>query len=163
MDNFNNQDNNNYQQPNNNNQNPMAGNDPYQNNGNQYQSSMNQGQNPYTQQQNPNGQYQEKVFYNPQANPKLGESAHKLGIASLICGIISVIMICCCTYVGIGTGIAAIICGVKSKKPDGKLETMGIVGIVLGALGTVIAVVAIVYSLTHPEYSQQILNQLSGN
>jgi len=57
-----------------------------------------------------------------------------MGIASLVMGILS--MTCCC---GPLTGIPAIICGIiclKSKEPSER--TFGIVGIITGALGSVL-------------------------
>ncbi len=60
-----------------------------------------------------------------------------LAIASLVCGIVSIIGFCCCIPVGIICGIAAIVCGVISRVKNMNGAGMAIAGIVTGAVGFV--------------------------
>ncbi len=70
-----------------------------------------------------------------------------LAIASLVCGICALVFMCCCTYIGIALGIAAIICGALSKNDEGKKSGMAIAGIICGAAAIVICIVCIVFVL----------------
>lgn len=69
----------------------------------------------------------------PQKSTKAGISLG-LGIASLVLG-------CCCTWLGIALGVAAIILGVLSKKDNEPKSGMAMAGIIIGAVsifGTII-------------------------
>lgn len=66
-----------------------------------------------------------------------------LSIASLVTGILSVT--CCCgSILGIILSIVAIVLGAISKKQQKENNTMALVGIILGAVGIVIAIVCLV-------------------
>ncbi|MBQ4523180.1 MAG: DUF4190 domain-containing protein [Lachnospiraceae bacterium] len=100
-----------------------------------------------------NYQYQEQ-------NPSVQQSskgADGLAVASLVCGIISVVMICCCTYLGVILGIIAVVMGVLSKDEYGNKSTMAKVGIVLGILGAVLSLLWIVLTfagfISVPDFS----------
>ena len=89
-----------------------------------------------------NYQYQEQ-------NPSVQQSsrgAEGLAVASLVCGIISVVMICCCTYLGVILGIIAIVLGAMSKDEYGNKSTMAKVGIVLGILGALLSALWIIFT-----------------
>ena len=94
---------------------------------------------------------QAEPIYNgvPQGNvpPMPAQEAKKetngLAIGSLITGILSVT--CCCgSIVGIILSIVAIVLGAISKKQQKENNAMALVGIILGAVGIVIAVVCLV-------------------
>ena len=87
-----------------------------------------------------NYQFQEQ---NPSVQPS-SKKADGLAIASLVCGIIAVVMICCCTYLGVILGIIAIVLGVMSKDEYGNKSTMAKVGVVLGILGAVLSLLWII-------------------
>lgn len=101
-----------------------------------------------------NFQYQEQ---NGSAQPST-QKADGLAIASLICGIISFVMICCCTYLGVILGIAAIVTGAMSKDKNGNKCTMAKVGLGLGIAGAVLSLIWIVISfaglISVPDFSQ---------
>ena len=65
-----------------------------------------------------------------------------LGIVSLVLGILSVLGLCCCTYLGVPLGIAAAITGFISNSKE--KNTMAIVGLVLGIIGTVLCIAYII-------------------
>ncbi len=61
-----------------------------------------------------------------------------LGIASLICGILGVLLFLCCSYLSVILGIAALICGILAGQQQQKYATAGII---LGALSIVLGVI----------------------
>ena len=64
-------------------------------------------------------------------------------VASMVCGIISVI--CCCTgYAGVIFGILAIVFAIISRKILGYFDGMAIAGLVLGIIGTVLGATLLV-------------------
>ena len=75
------------------------------------------------------------------------KNANGLAVASLVCGIISVVMMCCCTYLGIILGIIAIVLGIISKDEYGNKPTMAKVGLVLGIIVAALCIGWIVLSL----------------
>lgn len=87
-----------------------------------------------------------------------GQNSNGLAIASLVCGILAMITMCCCTYLGIILGIVAIVTGAMSKDEYGKKPTMAKVGIVLGIAAILICVICMVLVLaglvTMPDFSQ---------
>ena len=99
----------------------------------QYQQSQYGGQSQY-QQGYPNYPYQQ---YQPEPKKNNG-----FAIASLICGIVSIVL-CCIWYLSLPVSIVGLVLGILSlrKTIDGK--NMAIVGIVLSSIGIFIAVIAI--------------------
>ena len=66
-------------------------------------------------------------------------------VASMVCGIISVV--CCCTgYAGLVLGLLAIVFAVISRKNLGYFDGMAIAGLVLGIIGLVFGVALIIAS-----------------
>ena len=100
-----------------------------------------------------NYQFQEQ---NPSVQPS-SKKADGLAIASLVCGIIAVVMICCCTYLGVILGIIAIVLGAMSKDEYGNKSTMAKVGIVLGILGALLSALWIIFAfagfISVPDFS----------
>jgi hypothetical protein len=118
---------------------------PYQNNQNPYQNN----QNPY-----PNNQYQYNQYqqYQPQNQPQ----SNGMAIASLIMGILGVLLGCCLWYFTIPLSIAGLVLGiiVIKKKKGGR--TLAIVGIVLCSLSIIIGLVAgilVLAVMSDPEFS----------
>lgn len=68
-------------------------------------------------------------------NPNMNQGGSGLAIASLICGIVSILGFCCCTPIGILCGIAGVVCGILSKKNGGNGAGMALAGIITGAVG----------------------------
>ncbi len=64
-------------------------------------------------------------------------------IASMICGIASIVF-CCLSYFGLILGIAGIVLGIVSKKKTTEGCDMALVGIITGAIGAVFALSMII-------------------
>lgn len=79
------------------------------------------------------------------------------GIASLVCGIISVV---CCSYLSIPAIICGIISLVQSKNSGSKANGLAIAGLILGGIAVIIWIASIWFSTT-PAY-QEMYEQLYG-
>ncbi len=85
-----------------------------------------------------------------------------LGIASMVCGILSIVTICCLPYAPIVLGIVAIVLGIVQIVKNEK-KGMAIAGIVCGAVGLIgyILILAIgAYALSSGLYDE-IMSQYS--
>lgn len=84
-----------------------------------------------------------------------------LGIASMVCGIVSIVTICCVPYVPAILGVVAVVLGIiQIVKNESK--GMAIAGIICGAVGLVVYVVLFAIGMAvinSGEYSE-ILRQL---
>lgn len=69
-----------------------------------------------------------------------------LAIASLVLGILSIVLVCCNTYIAIVAGIVGIVLSVISKKNNGK-SGMGTAGLVCSIVGIVLAIVMIILAV----------------
>lgn len=83
-------------------------------------------------------------------------SGSGLAIASLVCGIISIIA-CCCWFLGLTLGILAIIFSVIYKKQGGH-SGMATAGLICGILGVILSASLLIFSrsvayLDGPSYS----------
>lgn len=65
-----------------------------------------------------------------------------LGIASMVCGILSIVLLCCVPYAPIILGIVAIVLGIVQIVKNEK-KGMAIAGIVCGAVGLVVYVLLV--------------------
>lgn len=109
--------------------------------------------------------YQAQPTYTAPQEPSNGGKG--LAIASLILGIASIVL-CCCTYITVILGVAAIVCAIISKKQGGSgMATAGlvcgIIGVIIGG-GLWIASVALTNAIgsTDPEVIQQWMMQYMG-
>ncbi|MCH5280495.1 MAG: DUF4190 domain-containing protein [Lachnospiraceae bacterium] len=114
---------------------------------------MNNGYDPNQQQPYAGGAYQQPAPQQPSKTKS---------ILALVFGILSIIISCCCTYLGIALGIAGIVMAVLSKKDNGdKMNGMAIAGMVCSIIAIVISVVSIVLVLggfISTDYISQYLN-----
>ncbi len=82
-----------------------------------------------------------------------GGPTDQLATISLVSGIVSIVMSCCCFFLALPASIAAIVCGVvalgKINKSEGTIGGRGlaIAGIVCGGIGALLFVVRIVLSV----------------
>lgn len=86
-----------------------------------------------------NQPYQSESYYNYQPNvqPPVVENGSKaLAIISLVCGIISIVMMCC-SFLSLICGIVAIVLAVvyKSKTVYKKFDGMSLAGLICGIIG----------------------------
>lgn len=98
------------------------------------------GQAPYQQQ----GYPQNNIYAQP------GENRSKTKeILSLVFGILAILISCCCTYLGIGLGIASIVMAVLAKNDNnGKMSGMALGGMICSIFAIVLCVVSIILVLT---------------
>ena len=69
-----------------------------------------------------------------------------LSIASMVCGILSIIL-CCAGVAGIILSVAALVLGIVSLKKKAAGRGMAIAGIATGAVGLLLAIIMIVLAL----------------
>ena len=72
-----------------------------------------------------------------------------LAIASLVCGISSIILVCCCNFLGIAVGIAGIITGYKSANEVGERSTMAKAGLITSIIGLVLCIIVTIVSFIY--------------
>ena len=95
-------------------------------------------------------------------NIPVEEGSKGLSIAALVCGIVSITLGCCCTFVGLPTSIAAIICGAISISKSKPGKGMAIAGLVMGIISIVLLIVSFILNAAGVftmDY-QNILNQV---
>ena len=85
-------------------------------------------------------------------NPVIGGAAQQqngLAIASLVCGILTMVLGFCCGFVGLIPGIAALVTGYlglrKADEMGGSGKGMAIAGMVLGGIGLVISLIFAIF------------------
>lgn len=87
--------------------------------------------------------YEQPVYSEPE------KKSNVKAILALVFGILSILISCCCTYLGIALGIAGIILAVVSKKDNGgKMSGMAVAGMICSILAIVISVGSIILVLT---------------
>lgn len=67
-----------------------------------------------------------------------------LGLIGMIAGILSIVASCCIPFLGIPFSIAAVVCGflgMNKSKAAGFKNTLAIVGIAVGAVGIIVAII----------------------
>ena len=123
---------------------------------NSYDAQPQQYNEPYYNQQYP-------TYTEPQNNGKKG-----MGIASLVLGIVSTVLCCCCTTPI--TGIIGIVLGIISLKKENTAKGLAIAGIILSAIGIVTYIILTVIGLvngtagvSYDSYYNDILSELYGN
>lgn len=85
-------------------------------------------------------------------NPSIGGTAQQqngLAIASLVCGILTLVLGFCCGFIGLIPGIAALVTGYlglrKADEMGGAGKGLAIAGMVLGGIGLVISLIFAVF------------------
>ncbi len=85
-------------------------------------------------------------------NPGIGgvpQQQNGLAIASLVCGILTMVLGFCCGFVGLIPGIAALVTGYlglrKADEMGGSGKGMAIAGMVLGGIGLVISLIFAIF------------------
>ncbi len=80
--------------------------------------------------------------YNAYGMPdEMPKKSNTCGIISLILGILSTVLACCCYTISIPLGIAAVILAIVSMRKKETTKGFAIAGIILGSLGFIFAVV----------------------
>lgn len=94
--------------------------------------------------------YQQPEYNQGNIYGQPGENRSKVKeILALIFGILSILISCCCTYLGIGLGIASIVLAVLSKNDNnGKMPGMALGGMICSIFAIILCVVSIALVLT---------------
>lgn len=74
-------------------------------------------------------------YYQPQ-QPQGKDPGHGFAIASLVCGIVGVVMACCCTFLGIVLGVVGIVLAflAKNKSYTNSFEKLAMAGLILSGV-----------------------------
>ena len=125
------------------------GNSDFNNQPYQQQPYQQPGGQPY-QQQSWQPTYQQSGYSQDSIYAQPGENRSRVKeILALVFGILAILISCCCTYLGIGLGIAGIVMAVLSKNDNnGQMPGMALGGMICSILAIVICVVSIVLVLT---------------
>lgn len=103
------------------------------------------GQNWNNEQSNTSASQNNAYYYQEQApmqaNAQEEKASEGLAIASLICGILSLVC-CCCNLLGLALGIAAIVCAVLAQRRGS--SGMAIAGLVCGIIGCLFSMAVLV-------------------
>ncbi len=97
----------------------------------------NNGQNQYNQNQNP---YEQNSYGQNGDRGRNGSGSSPMGITSMVLGILSLVLTCCCYLLSIPLGISAVVFGIVSIRKNEAQRGFAIAGIVTGALGFVLSV-----------------------
>lgn len=125
------------------------GNSDFNNQPYQQQPYQQPGGQPY-QQQSGQPTYQQSGYSQDSIYAQPGENRSRVKeILALVFGILAILISCCCTYLGIGLGIAGIVMAVLSKNDNNcQMPGMALGGMICSILAIVICVVSIVLVLT---------------
>lgn len=89
--------------------------------------------------------------YGPPKGPGPG-----LGIASLVCGVLGILLSCCCGLFSTPFSLVAIVLGVIAlQKSDSAGRGMAIGGIICGGLAILLVIVSLVIAFANPAFMQQ--------
>jgi magnesium-transporting ATPase (P-type) len=124
-----------------------------QNNSTQYNQNQ-YNQNPYNQYQNQNS-YQQNPYQQYQYQEPTPPKNNGMAIASLVCGIIG-ILLSCCYYLSLPLAIISVILGILVLKNHKDGRPLAIVGIVLGAITILISLIFVLVSI-------YVFNSMAGN
>lgn len=113
-----------------------------------------------------NDEQQTDNYYNGEPQESRKGEGQGFGIASMVCGILAVIMACCMTYLGVTLGIVAIVLGIVQIVKNQK-RGMAIAGIICGAIGLIASVAMILFATylistgVYDEMINEIVNEYS--
>ena len=88
--------------------------------------------------------YQDNTAYQPlPATPDNGGKASGTQIASLVMGIISIVLCCCYGAPSVIMGIIGLVCGIKGNKEN--KNGIGTAGIVCSIIGLLLGLISLIY------------------
>lgn len=102
-------------------------------------------------------------------NPNGRRKTYGWSVASLVCGIISVVC-CCIGYGAVVLGILAVVFSILSRKNLGYFDGMAIAGLVLGIVGFILGVAILLSTYfideefleEYQKYLEQYLEEMEG-
>lgn len=106
----------------------------------------------------PNGQTPGNNYYGNSPAPVQPTESKAFSIVSLVTGILSVLIGCCCNpYIAIILGVVAIVFAALSKKKNGKFGGLAVAGLVCGIVGTAFGVLSII--IDRPNFTRNTLRK----
>ena len=112
-----------------------------------------------------NNQFDQQFGFDPV--PPSGTSistGRGFSIASMVCGIVGVLMCCCCIYwFNLILGILAIVFAIISAKQSKAMRGMAIAGLILGIIAILIFIALFAFELWLLNLTEAEFNDLIGN
>lgn len=107
-------------------------------------------------QQQTSGSFDAGSSYTPNIQPK--DYGNGFGVASLVCGIASLVLLCCCAPI---TGVLAIVFGIVQITRTPNNKGMSIAGIITGAIGILLSLIILIIFMVGvtPDRDMTDLNQ----
>ena len=88
---------------------------------------------------------------------EINKTKHGFAVASLVLGIVSVVL-CCCTWVGIVCGIVGLVLSILARKA-GNTETICKAGLILSIIGLALSIILLIVSLVLAAQYQEFINK----
>lgn len=99
--------------------------------------------------------------YNNDFNQNTSGGGKGFAIASMVCGIVSIVGFCCCTPVGVICGLAGLILGIISKMKNMDGQGMALAGIITGAVGLVGTIIWLIVGQSfRDDFAEQLQSAL---
>lgn len=110
----------------------------------QYNQPNYQSQN-FNQQQSQQYQYGGPMYQQPYHNQQDPNNVSGMAIASLVCGIVGILINCCTAwYISLPLAIVGLVMGILTVKNNRGGRTMAIVGIILSSIAALIGIVVLI-------------------
>ncbi|MBQ8310687.1 MAG: hypothetical protein IJX80_06720 [Clostridia bacterium] len=85
-------------------------------------------------------------------------------IASLVCGIVGILMCCCCVYLfNLILGVLAVVFAIVSARMSKKMSGLAIAGLILGILALIIFIALFAFEVWISNLSAEEFDALIGN
>ena len=99
----------------------------------------------------------------PPSNPS-SSAGRGLAIASMVCGIVGILMCCCCIYwINLVLGILAVVFAIVSAHQSKRMRGMAIAGLILGILAILIFIALFALELWIVSLSEEEFTALIGD
>lgn len=91
--------------------------------------------------------YQQPTNYSQTPQNSLPQKRDALSIASMVCGIISVVM-CCCGILSLPFGALGILFALLTRRKGKSMDSMSVAGISTSVIGMICGIAFLIYSLS---------------
>ncbi len=120
----------------------------------QYQQPQYGGQSQYNQPNTNQGQYQQPYT---QYQQPIEKKNNAMSIASMVCGIVSLVS-SCCVYLSVPLAVVGLILGILSIKNKNDGKGMAIAGIILSGITLFLVLIIIIACVAFPDAWNELLN-----
>ena len=101
---------------------------------------------------------EETTSYDTYSQPE--NTSKAFAITSLVCGIVSILLICC-TWIGLIVGVTALVFGILSIRRGENAKGMAIAGIVCSSIAIVVIVILLIVAAVSPAMSETDVQNLT--